>query len=148
MKPKKSFIRDGRAPIPKNPRTSEKMSAIKAKNTKPELLFRKALWLSGLRGYRVHQKGLPGTPDVAFIGNRLAIFIHGCFWHRCPHCQPSQPKSNTEFWNEKFRKNVERDARKEQQLTEHGWRVLAIWECEVKSILDKKINIIKEILKK
>ena len=130
----KKYIRDGRAPIPEKEVTSRIMSSIKAKNTKPELLFRKALWNSGLKGYRLHWKKVPGKPDIAFVKYKLAIFVNGCFWHKCPHCQPALPKSNTEFWNIKLTRNQERDLRKVADLEKIGWTSLTLWECQMKNI--------------
>lgn len=120
------------------------MSRIRGKNTKPELRFRKALWHAGMKGYRLHYKKAPGKPDIAFPGRKLAIFVHGCYWHRCPHCQPSMPKSHSEFWKEKFRKNVERDERKRKALEDEGWRVLTIWECQIKERLEEMVEGVKE----
>lgn len=146
MKNKKEYIRDGRAPIPKNEQISKTMSAIKGKNTKPELRLRKALWDNGIRGYRLHWKKVPGRPDIAFPGKKIAIFVNGCYWHRCPLCNPSCPKSNVEFWENKFTRNVERDRLKNQALEEIGWTVLTIWECEIKKELDTQVERIKQLL--
>ena len=81
------------------------MSANRAKDTKPELLLRQALWQSGHRGYRLHHKKIPGRPDITFVGKKVAIFVHGCFWHRCPKCAYTLPKNNTAFWQAKFDRN-------------------------------------------
>ena len=143
---KKTYLRDGRAPIPKSEITSKVMSANKGKNTKPELLLRKALWHNGIKGYRLHWKKVPGKPDIAFPGKKIAIFVNGCFWHRCPICNPSMPKSNTKFWTEKFNKNIERDKKKIQELEELDWRVLTIWECELKKNLDHQVRKVKNLL--
>lgn len=142
----KKYIRDGRAPIPKNENISKVMSANKAKNTKPEILFRKALWHAGIKGYRLNWEKAPGRPDIAFPGKKIAIFIHGCYWHRCPYCSPSIPKSNAEFWDEKFKKNVARDKKKTNELELQDWKVIVIWECELKKNLGKQIEKIKSIL--
>jgi DNA mismatch endonuclease (patch repair protein) len=75
---------------------------------------------------------VPGRPDIAFPRLKLAIFVHGCFWHRCPHCQPPLPKAHRAFWKRKFALNAERDERKRRQLEAAGWDVLEIWECKVK----------------
>jgi DNA mismatch endonuclease (patch repair protein) len=138
----KIYLRDGRAPIPVNDTISRVMSANKGKSTKPELLLRKALWSYGFRGYRVNWKKAPGRPDIAFIGKKLAIFVNGCFWHRCPLCNPNSPKSNIEFWENKFLKNSERDNRKNEQLKNAGWTVITIWECEIKNNLG---NIVEKV---
>jgi DNA mismatch endonuclease (patch repair protein) len=108
------------------------MQANRSKNTKPELMVRAELRARGLTGYRIHWKGVPGHPDVCFVGRRVAIFVHGCFWHRCPHCTPSVPKSHTQFWEEKFARNRARDARDNALLVEAGWTVLVVWECRLK----------------
>jgi DNA mismatch endonuclease (patch repair protein) len=107
------------------------MRANKGKNTKPELLVRRLLREAGHRGYRLHRKGLPGRPDVSFGPSRLAIFVHGCFWHKCPRCFTRFPKSNRWYWMPKLRKNVERDRLKRSELRKGGWRVQVIWEHEL-----------------
>jgi len=121
------------------------MSSNKAKNTSPEIRLRKALRDSGYRGYRLNWD-VPGHPDICFPGKKIAIFINGCFWHRCPRCNLPLPKSNTEFWRTKFEKNVERDDRKNKELEDMGWIVLTIWECEIKNDLYGAVKMIKEIM--
>ena len=132
MKRNSGYIRDGRAPIPKNAVTSKIMSAIRAKNTKPEMILRKALVKNGLIGYRLHPKNVPGRPDVCFTKKKIAIFVHGCYWHRCPHCEPSMPKTHIKFWKDKFERNKQRDIIKAEQLKKMGWKVCILWECDVK----------------
>ena len=107
------------------------MKGNKRANTKPELLVRQRLRAAGLTGYRLQWK-VPGKPDIAFPGRKIAIFVNGCFWHRCPNCQPSTPKRNVEFWEAKFRRNVERDRAAVAALQEMGWTPITIWECELK----------------
>jgi DNA mismatch endonuclease (patch repair protein) len=143
----KSFIRDGRAPIPAKVETSWVMSANKSKNTKPELIFRKAIWSKGMRGYRIHWKKAPGRPDISFPGKRVAIFVNGCFWHRCPLCKLPIPKSNSSFWNDKFKKNIERDRSKVSLLEQNGWKVLTVWECEIKDNITGCVNKLQLFLK-
>lgn len=128
----KQYKRDGRAPIPVNESTSKVMSSIKGKDTKPELLLRKALWHLGGRGYRLHWRKAPGRPDITFVGRKVAVFVNGCFWHRCPNCNPSIPKANRKFWLTKFNKNKQRDLRKEQELRQLNWSVMIVWECQIK----------------
>ena len=128
---KATYIRDGRAPIPLRESTSRVMSANKGKNTKPEVVFRKYIYSMGLRGYRIHKKDIPGKPDIAFTKKKVAVFINGCFWHRCPKCNLPLPTANKEFWEDKFLRNQERDKRKELELCELGWKVVTIWECEI-----------------
>lgn len=145
---KREYVRDGRAPIPKNELTSRIMSAIRGKNTKPEIMFRKALYKNNIRGYRVHWKKAVGNPDIAFVSKKIAIFVHGCFWHRCPHCHPHVPKSHSYYWQDKFNKNVQRDIRYQEQLKKLGWETIVIWECQIKNDIKKCISRTKKILKK
>lgn len=108
------------------------MSGIRGKNTKPELLVRSMLFKAGYR-FRLHRKDLPGTPDIVMPGRRVAIFIHGCFWHRHHDCSLARlPKSNAEFWKIKLSGNERRDQIKYSQLANLGWRVLVIWECAIR----------------
>lgn len=114
-------------------------SSVNARNTmrangpvsNREILFRRALWRFGGRGYRLHSK-LPGRPDLLFPRLGLAVFIHGCFWHQCPECKLPQPKANSEFWSEKFATNQARDARTEEALGARGISTLIIWEHEIR----------------
>jgi len=96
-----------------------------------ETAFRRALWHQGVRGYRLHES-LPGRPDIAFPGLRLAVFVNGCFWHLCPTCRPPQPRANADFWQAKLTANVERDSRVLEALTSRGWEVLVVWEHEIR----------------
>ena len=112
--------------------TRHVMQANKSKNTKPELKVRAALRAAGLTGYRLHWKKAPGKPDICFPGRKIAIFVNGCFWHRCPHCNLALPKSNVDFWVAKFERNVSRDERDRLLLARDGWTVLVIWECRLK----------------
>ena len=119
------------------------MSSNKAKNTKPELKLRKALYADAIRGYRLNWKKVPGKPDIAFPGRKIGIFINGCYWHRCPYCELSLPKTNTDFWKNKFEKNIKRDKKKEKELLDLGWTVLVFWECKIKTNIKDCINKIK-----
>ncbi|MCY4018956.1 MAG: very short patch repair endonuclease [Chloroflexi bacterium] len=107
---------------------SEVMSRVGSKDTKPELLIRKGLHARGFR-YRLHVKDLPGKPDMVFPRYDSVIQVNGCFWHGhdCPRCR--MPSSNTEYWNKKVARNMERDASNRRSLRDQGWRVLTIWEC-------------------
>lgn len=110
---------------------SRMMSGIRGRNTRPELAVRKALFAAGLR-YRLHSKLLPGKPDIVLPRSRVAIFVHGCFWHRHARCKFAYtPKSNIKFWLEKFDSNVRRDRLARSALRKAGWRVLIVWGCEV-----------------
>ena len=137
---KRTYIRDGRAPIPKKEITSEIMSRIRGKDTKPEVALRKAIWAKGLKGYRLHWKKAPGTPDISFPGQKFAIFVHGCYWHRCPYCKLSMPKTHKKFWNDKFEKNKGRDKRKIRALRKEGWQTLTFWECQIKKDLNRCVE--------
>lgn len=148
MKQEKNYLRDGRAPIPEKEATSKVMSSIKDRDTKPELMIRKALWDEGLKGYRLHWKKVPGRPDIAYPGKKIAIFVNGCFWHRCPYCKPPVPKSHASFWDEKFAKNIERDKRKIEQLEDNSWKTLTIWECQIKKNALACVEKIKALLDK
>ena len=123
------------------------MRRNRSKNTRPELLLRKALWAHDLKGYRLHLKKLQGSPDIVFSTKKIAIFVHGCFWHRCPKCDLNLPKSNTKFWAEKFKKNKERDARNIRILSQNDWTVLTIWECEIKNDLYAQVQRISKAIK-
>ena len=113
---------------------SEVMSRIRGRDTKPELIVRSALHRLGYR-FRLFQKHLPGRPDVVLPKYRAAVFVHGCFWHRHADCQFAYtPKSRRRFWLEKFEGNVARDERARIQLTEMGWAVITVWECQTKDI--------------
>lgn len=119
------------SPAASNYAVHKSMQGNKRANTKPELLVRERLRKAGLTGYRLQWK-VPGHPDIAWPGKRVAIEVRGCFWHRCPHCKPSTPKKNTEYWEAKFARNTERDEENVRKLEEMGWRVHVIWECQLK----------------
>lgn len=105
------------------------MSNIRSKDTEPEMLVRRFLHLRGFR-YRIHDRKLPGRPDIVFSRKRIAIFVHGCFWHQHPDCRfATTPGANQEKWAAKFQANMERDKKNLQQLRQDGWNVIVIWEC-------------------
>ena len=109
------------------------MSRVRGKDTSPEVRVRRIAHALGLR-FRLHRRDLPGRPDLVFPKHRVALFVHGCFWHRHPGCRKAtDPKSREDYWQAKFSGNVKRDARVVIQLEELGWRVETIWECESKS---------------
>lgn len=120
------------------------MSAIKGKNTKPEILVRKSLHLLGYR-FRLHRKDLPGKPDIVLPKYRTVVLVHGCFWHQHPskNCKNSQkPKTNLDYWEKKLLRNQARDKQNAIALKLQGWRVLIVWECQTKDeqFLRKKIT--------
>lgn len=119
------------------------MSAIKGKDTKPEMIVRKYLFSKGLR-YRLHVRSLPGHPDIVLPKYRTVVFINGCFWHGHEGCKYYRlPKSNVEFWESKITNNKNRDVLNEIKLKELGWRVIRIWECEIKRIQDRDQSLEK-----
>lgn len=112
------------------------MARIRGKGTKPEVTLRKALFARGFR-YRVNVKTLPGKPDIVLPRYKTVIFVHGCFWHGHPGCKYAYtPKSNTEFWVNKISGNQERDAVVKRKLEKSGWKVIVVWECEIKHVKD------------
>ncbi len=118
---------------------SYNMSMIRARNTQPEIRLREMLSAGGLRGYRLHYK-LMGKPDIVFPRRKIAVFIDGCFWHKCPRCFV-KPATNRKFWREKIDSNVARDKVVTTKLKKEGWKVLRIWEHELKNkkIIKRKI---------
>jgi DNA mismatch endonuclease (patch repair protein) len=114
------------------------MAKVRSKNTTPEINVRRAAHALGLR-FRLHRRDLPGSPDLTFVKEKKVLFVHGCFWHRHKGCRRSTtPKSNAEFWSQKFAANEARDSRVQDLLRSAGWEVIIIWECETKNatILD------------
>jgi len=110
------------------------MSRIQSGNTKPEKTVRSILHGLGYR-FRLHQKNLPGKPDIVLARYNSVIFVHGCFWHRHKDCKnASIPKTKKTFWEEKFKANIERDIKVKNELKSNGWRVLVVWECELTDI--------------
>lgn len=112
---------------------SEMMARVRAKDTAPELMVRKMLHSFGFR-FRLHQKTLPGKPDIVLPKYSTVIFVNGCFWHShtCKKGQ-TKPKSNADFWNQKINDNVERDCRNKAELHQLGWKVIEVWECQAKN---------------
>ncbi|MBK7906120.1 MAG: very short patch repair endonuclease [Gemmatimonadetes bacterium] len=108
------------------------MRANRASGSEPERNLSRALWHAGFRGYRLNWADAPGRPDIAYPGRRIAVFVHGCFWHRCPACALALPRANRDFWKRKFAANRSRDRRKRRLLEAEGWRVFEIWECWIR----------------
>lgn len=131
-----------------HPARSAQMARIKGRDTKPEMRVRRALHAAGLR-YRLQARELPGRPDIVFRQAHLAIFVHGCFWHRHPGCKHARtPKSRLEFWEPKLAANVDRDRAHEHQLRAAGWHVRTIWECETRdqAHIDRVVAEVKELI--
>lgn len=126
---------------------SSRMAKVRARNTKPELLVRRLIHAMGYR-FRLHDKRLPGTPDLVFASRRQVIFVHGCFWHRhgSPDCRLARlPKTKLDFWLPKLQGNQERDSRHQSELTALGWRYLVVWECQLRH-KEQVANMIREFL--
>lgn len=119
------------------------MAAVKGKNTKPEMIVRKYLFSRGLR-FRVQVRKLPGTPDIVLPKYKTVIFVNGCFWHGHNGCKYFRlPKSNVEFWKEKIERNIERDKESMQALFDLGWKVVRVWECELRNKANRKDTLNK-----
>ena len=131
---------------PTSKEVSQQMSRMPTKDSKPEIKLRKALYSEGLR-YRIHRKDLPGKPDISFGPARVAVFVDGCYWHNCPE-HGTIPKSNSEWWKEKFQRNQERDSRNDALLREMGWLPIHVWEheapdeaaCKIGGIVKRRID--------
>jgi len=127
---------------------SKNMSAIKSKNTKPEIAVRKLLHSMGYR-FRLHSKDLPGSPDIVLPKYKTVIFVHGCFWHRHHNCKyASTPKTRQEFWNKKFTTNIDRDLVIQNKIKNLNWRSIVIWECETKNMENLRYKIIDVLVNK
>ncbi|MBA7532094.1 hypothetical protein ES705_24320 [subsurface metagenome] len=129
---------------------SQIMATVKNRNTKPEIQVRKALFSRGFR-YRINDKRLPGSPDIVLPKYHTAIFVHGCYWHGHTNCKKAiKPSTNKNFWNAKIEKNRLRDQKAQQELSQMGWKVIVIWECELRNkeslelSLNKLINELKQ----
>lgn len=128
---------------------SYNMSRIKGKDTKPELVVRKYLFSQGLR-YRLHDKNLPGKPDLVLPKYKKVVFVHGCYWHGHKDCKYfSPPKTKTEWWMEKIGKNIERDKKSLEKLREMNLQPIIVWECELKSAKKEETlsNLLQELKK-
>jgi len=124
---------------------SERMSRIRGKNTKPEVIVRRLLHAAGFR-FRLHVSGLIGRPDIVLPRYKSIVLVHGCFWHRHAGCSiATTPKSNRSFWRTKFEGNVKRDRRNRAKLRRLGWRVFVIWECQVSSAAKSETTMKKVI---
>jgi DNA mismatch endonuclease (patch repair protein) len=126
---------------------SANMSKIRSKDTLPEIRIRKTLWRMGYR-YRLHCKQLPGKPDIVITKQKIIIFVHGCFWHRHENCiEASRPKTNSEYWETKIAKNIERDKKHQEEIKQMGYKIFIIWECEVKKNIEENTKMLEKLLK-
>ncbi|MDR6530259.1 DNA mismatch endonuclease (patch repair protein) [Caulobacter rhizosphaerae] len=125
-----------------DPKRSALMARVKGRDTRPEIRVRRLAHELGAR-FRLQRRDLPGTPDLVFPSRRLALFVHGCFWHRHPGCRhATDPRTRVAFWQSKFAANVERDRRVGRALEDLGWRVEVVWECET-----RKREVLEPVLK-
>ena len=129
--------------IPMN--RSQMMQAVHSEDTKPELMVRRKLFRSGFR-YKLHRHDLPGTPDLFILRYGVVVFINGCFWHQHGCKFTSRPKSNPEFWNEKFSNNIVRDVKTNWELSLQGYRVATVWECSIKNDLERTLERLKAFI--
>ena len=121
------------------------MSRIRGKDTKPEIAVRSILHRMGYR-FRLHRRDLPGKPDIVLPKHRTVVLVHGCFWHRHRGCKYAYtPKSRVQFWQKKFHENVERDRRNRKDLRKEGWKVIVVWECEVRDPDKLVVRLAREI---
>ena len=138
--------KDLRSPPASSDAVRNSMKGNKGKDTKPEVLLRSSLHRSGKR-FRKHYKKVPGSPDIAFVSSKLAVFVDGCFWHGCPKCY-KEPKTNTEFWRKKVKKNRDRAKVVNKDLKGIDWAVVRVWEHDVIENQEKVVSKIINILKK
>lgn len=127
---------------------SKVMRSIRSVNTKPELLLRSSLHKNGYR-FRIHQKDLPGKPDIVLKKFNTVIFVHGCFWHNHQNCIDGHiPSSNSEYWAKKLNRNVIKDEKNCKTLEKAGWKVYVVWECEIEKKLDRTLKKVIRFLHK
>ena len=143
-------------PLPTAPKATSlavraTMQGNRSSNTRPELLLQETLINMGLDWFHL-ESGLQGSPDIVFEPERIAVFVHGCYWHRCPYCAPNFPSTNRHYWSAKFARNRARDRRVLRELRGDGWDVIVVWECKLRknprrqasrvanSLLDKKLR--------
>lgn len=130
-----------------NEKRSDVMSKIRSKNTKPEMILRSALHRKGFR-FRVHDKKIPGKPDIVLKKYNTVIFVNGCFWHFHEDCREGRiPNTNTKFWKTKLKNNIDRDKKNQENCLELDWKVVVIWECELETKLDSVLFELEMVLK-
>lgn len=124
------------------------MRGNRSSKTRPEAMLVQELCKTGITGFCQNSKEFPGSPDLAFPATKLAVFVHGCFWHRCPYCRPHFPGSNAEYWAAKFARNKARDARTRTSLRAQGWSPMVVWECQLKKNPRRAVSRIVKALEK
>lgn len=137
---------DPRNPAPSSLATRIAMVGNAGRGTSPELALRRALRAAGARGYRVNHRAEGVRPDIVFTRQKVAVFVHGCFWHRCMTCRHPLPRSNRAFWLAKFRRNRQRDRQKRALLERAGWRVVELWEHEVTGGLARAVRAVTRLV--
>jgi DNA mismatch endonuclease, patch repair protein len=137
---------DPRNPAPSSLATRAVMLANVGRGTSPEIALRRALRAAGARGYRVNHRAEGVRPDIVFTRQKVAVFVHGCFWHRCMTCRYPLPRANRTFWLAKFRRNRQRDRQKRAVLERAGWRVVELWEHDVTAGLGRAVRAVTRLL--
>ncbi|MCX6359841.1 MAG: very short patch repair endonuclease [Armatimonadetes bacterium] len=128
--------------------TRKSMRSNKSRDTSIEMLVRRAAWAAGMRGYRVHSRLVIGRPDMVFSRYKVAVFIHGCYWHGCQSCGRGRiPKTNVSYWTEKIAANQARDRYVAEQLSAQGYRIVVLWECEVLGDLPACVGRLRALLR-
>jgi len=127
-----THIRLPPAPPAKSSSVQASMRGNRSSKTRPENWLEQELFNAGIRDFCHNSQALPGSPDLVFAEAKVAVFVHGCFWHRCPYCHPHFPDSNQEYWSAKFARNKARDKRVRSLLRSQGWKPISIWECQLK----------------
>ena len=120
------------------------MSRVRSRDTAPELQVRRTVWAAGYR-YRLHVRNLPGAPDLTFPRYRLAVFVHGCFWHQHGCRRSKRPSSNRDYWNRKLDSNIDRDARNLAELEAMDWTAATVWECSLASDVGWLLNLLRNL---
>lgn len=143
---RRTYVRDGRSPVPKKEATSRIMSANRGKGTVPERKLAERLLTLQVGRFITNPKEIPGRPDVYFPKQMVAIFVNGCFWHNCPFCKPSLPSSHRAFWRKKFITNKERDRKQRRILKDRAIKSLVIWECQMKKDMSRQVMRILKAL--
>ena len=124
---------------------SQMMQAVRSENTKPEMMVRQALFRAGFR-YKLHRHDLLGSPDLFILKYGVVVFINGCFWHQHGCKFTSRPKSNSDFWNEKFTNNIVRDIKTSWELSLQGYRIATVWECSIKNDFERALERLKSFI--
>ncbi len=138
--------REPKPPVSTSPQRSRIMRAVRRCDTGPERMLQSSLRRLRLR-FSKKSRDLPGSPDIVFRASRVAVFVHGCFWHRHKGCPlATTPRSNIRYWRAKFAANMERDRRKVSELKRLGWKVIIVWQCEIEADADKAAQRVKDFL--